>query len=431
MTAHTPSLVRPPLLAGRWYYGWTLVLTLALTETISYGVLFYAVSVFIAPMEADLGWTRATISGGVSLSLIVAAVVGLGVGRWLDHHGARGVMTLGSLLAVVAVLAWSQVRDPQTYALIWLLMGLAKAMVFYDAAFWVLAQWFVRYRRRAITLLTFIAGFSFLIFSPLANALILRFGWREALVLLGLLLACTTLPLHALLLRRRPEDMGLRPDGDSQPNPLQASGAPPTDAPPSGSLEGLDFGVAVRQAAYWALTAAFACGGGGLYTMVLYIVPHLIDEGYDPSFAALAAGLVGLLSLPGRLIFTPLGERAPSRVAALLFISQGLGLLLLIFAQSKWGVLAFVALFSLGYGAVTPSRAALMAEYFGRRAYGAVNGFSTFLITLLSAASVTAAAAINDQTGSLHAALWIMAGLSGLAALLVGLARLLRPKPGP
>jgi len=100
MTTHTQQAGRLPLAAGRWYYGWTLVLTLALTETISYGVLFYAVSVFIAPMEADLGWARATISGGVSLSLVVAAIVGLGVGRWLDHQGARGVMSLGSLLGV-------------------------------------------------------------------------------------------------------------------------------------------------------------------------------------------------------------------------------------------------------------------------------------------------------------------------------------------
>ncbi|MGH2503073.1 MAG: MFS transporter, partial [Ktedonobacterales bacterium] len=182
---------------------WTLVVTLGLTETTSYGVLYYSFTVFLTPMQAELGWSRSALTGAFSLALLLSGVVGLLVGRWLDRHGPHGLMTIGSCVAVALVLAWSQARNLVVFYLIWAAMGVALAAVLYEPAFWVVARHFTRQRGRALTVLTFIAGFASVIFVPLAGALALAQGWRAALVTLAIILAVGTIPAHALVLRER------------------------------------------------------------------------------------------------------------------------------------------------------------------------------------------------------------------------------------
>ena len=92
------------------YYGWYIALALAITETVSYGAMFYAFSVFITPMEAELGWTRGELSGAFSLSLLITGIIAFPVGHWLDRHGARLLMTAGSIGATIMVLLWSGVN---------------------------------------------------------------------------------------------------------------------------------------------------------------------------------------------------------------------------------------------------------------------------------------------------------------------------------
>jgi sugar phosphate permease len=222
---------------GRLYYGWIIVLALSLAEPVSWGVQYYAIAVFLRPMEADLGWSRTTMAGAYSLALVVSGLAAFPVGRWLDRHGPRGLMTVGSIAAALLILAWSRVESLTAYYLIWVGLGLTMAATLYEPAFVAVANWFVRNRGRALTILTFGGGWASAIFIPLADWLVRTHGWRTALVLLALILAAVTIPLHALL-RRRPSDLGLTPDGWSV-------GAP---RPPQRSVS---LRRAVRDAAFW------------------------------------------------------------------------------------------------------------------------------------------------------------------------------------
>ena len=206
------------------YHGWTIALTLAITETVSYGVLFYAFPVLITPMEAELGWTRAEISGAFSLSILITGLFAFPVGHWLDRHGARLLMTLGSIGATVLVVLWSGVNTLPEFMLIMALLGFCGAAVLYEPAFAVIAAWFVRKRGTAMAVVTFIAGLSSTIFTPLTDALLLAFGWRGAVLSLGILLGAVTIPLHALVLRRRPADLGQQPDGAADPTESEPTG---------------------------------------------------------------------------------------------------------------------------------------------------------------------------------------------------------------
>lgn len=151
---------------GRGYAGWRVVGTLAVTETVCWGVLFYTFTVVLLPMQADLAAGPGVVSGAFSLGLLVMGVGAIPVGRWVDRHGGRAVMTLGSLLGGVAVLAWSRVQDVAQLYAVFALLGLAAAMVLYEPAFAVVVQWFDRRRMTALLLVTVAAGFASTIFVP-------------------------------------------------------------------------------------------------------------------------------------------------------------------------------------------------------------------------------------------------------------------------
>ncbi|HAX25091.1 MAG TPA: MFS transporter, partial [Chloroflexi bacterium] len=135
----------------RLYYGWVMVAALSLTEITSWGVLYYAFSVFLTPIGAEMGWSIAEMTGAYSLALLVSGVAAIPAGRWLDRHGPRGLMTAGSIAATVLVVAWSRVESLLGFYLVWAGIGLVMAAVLYEPAFVVVATWFRRYRARALT----------------------------------------------------------------------------------------------------------------------------------------------------------------------------------------------------------------------------------------------------------------------------------------
>src|SRR5260221_13279462 len=151
------------------YYGWLLVSAPSLAEMTAWGVLYYSFSVFLAPMQQEMGWSRASIAGAFSVALLLSGITGVPVGRWIDRHGARFLMTAGSFLAALLVFAWGRVTSLTAFYLVWGGIGIAMATTLYEPAFPVIARWFVRHRGRALTVLTFVAGFASVIYIPLAS----------------------------------------------------------------------------------------------------------------------------------------------------------------------------------------------------------------------------------------------------------------------
>lgn len=402
---------------GSVYYGWVLVGTLSLTEMTSWGVLYYAFSVFLVPMQEELGWSRAAMTGAFSLALLFSGMAGVPVGRWLDRYGPRGLMTVGSIAATGFVLAWGTVTSLSAFYLIWTGIGITMATVLYEPAFVVVATWFARRRGRALTVLTFVAGFASVVSIPLSGWLIQTQGWRGALVTLAVILAVGTIPLHALVLRRRPEDLGLCIDGVG-PRPSVVAEPTAIVLERSISLE-----VALRGTAFWWLTTAFVLNTLGVVALNVHLVPYLMDHGYEAGFAATAAGLVGVMALPGRLIFTPLGDRLPrSLVTAFLFLLQTLSLLVLLLVPNKSGVMGFVALFGAGFGAITPARAALVAEFYGPASYGSVSGMLGLFLNGARTLAPVGAAWGHDIGGGYELVLWLLVVMSAIGAVAIVLA---------
>jgi MFS family permease len=395
------------------YYGWYLSITLAVTETISWGIIYYAFTVFLTPMEHDLGWSRAELTGGFSLMLLVAGMMAFPVGAWIDRHGARLLMTAGSIGASLFVIAWSFVTDVTAFYLIWAGLGVCAAAVLYEPAFAVIAQWFQQRRGTALAIITFAAGLASTIFLPLCDALLQRFGWRTSVLILGLFLALVTIPLHALVLRRRPSDLGLLPDGE-----------PISTAPSHPPVRGLSFREALNGRVFWLLTLGFGLASLSANAIRVHFIPFLIGGGIDASSAAYATGAIGIMQVVGRAIFAPLDRRYSSRVVMTgVFVLQAAALAFLLFGQSALVLGAFILVFGAAQGAMTLSRPAVLAELYGVSYYGRISSIMVIFLTLTSTGAPLAASLLYDRFASYQPVVW---GVVVLALASIGVVLLAR-----
>jgi cyanate permease len=385
-------------LSGTRSRGWAIVGALSITETVSWGILYYAFAVFLVPMQRDLGFSAAQLTGAFSVALVVSGIAGIAAGHYLDRRGPRALMTLGSSAGVVLVLVWSQLHSLEAFYALWLAIGLVMAAVLYEPAFAVLAKWFpdAEERRRAMTAMTLVAALASFIFLPLTQALIDAHGWRHALVILAVILGVITVPLHGLILR------------SATVEPRAPTG--------QGTELSIGAGEALRSAAFWRLSGAFFLATVTGIAMTVHAIPFLLQRGYGAGFAAFAVGLVGLSQIPGRVLFVALAGRLPrAQATAGVFLLIAAGIALIVSVDASSAVLAGLVLLGMGNGMATLARATAIADIYGAGAYGTIAG--------VTGAMTTAARGVGPVTAALWATavgysalLWTLVVLSTLAA---------------
>ncbi|GAA3828444.1 MFS transporter [Sphaerisporangium flaviroseum] len=377
---------------------WRIVAALAVTQTIGYGVLYYAFSVFLAPMQRDLHASGTQVAGAFTLAVLATALCAPLVGRWLDAHGGRGLMSAGAVLGTLAVLAWSRVENlAQLYA-VFAAVGVASAMVLYEPAFAVVVDWFDAAKRPdALLVLTIVAGFASSIFLPLSGVLAEYFGWRQALAVLAVLYGITAIPLHGLVVRRR-----LVPASQKAATVRERTRI---------------ARAAIRGRPFWLLATAFTGHSAAVATIALLLITYLVHLGHRPVFAAAVAGLLGVLSVTGRLVTTRMQRRSPVAViAAAIFTLQALAALLLpLIGHSVAGAVGCVLLFGLGFGVATITQPQLLTARYGTTAYATMAGRIAFFSITAKATAPLGAVALAQAAGYG----WVMAAVAagcGIAA---------------
>ena len=416
-----------------------MVATLGVTELISWGVLFYAFSVLLVPMQHDLGWSRGFLSAGISVAVLISALAAPAVGWGLDRYGARWIMAGGSLVGAVTLLAWSAVDGRASYMAVFAVLGIALATTLYEPAFALAAAWFRRELSRALLVITVAGGLASTVFLPLTASLVAAVGWRAAIVWPAAILAAGTILPHALILRRRPDDLGLLPDGDLPATASHAAPLPDTSAATSrrpapaarSHLDGITVREALRQPAFWWLL-----GGLSLSMLITGAVPvHLVaflrDRHVDPGVAALIAGLQGALSIAGRFAVSLTTRLLPgSWNTAVLLGVQALSLAVLLIWDQTAGAVIFIVLYGATAGALTIVRASLIATFFGRRAYGSIAGIVALGTTLARSLGPLLVGLLYGTTQGYALPFWGLAATTGLAAGLMAVAARHRPTVG-
>lgn len=385
---------------------WRIVAALAVTQTIGYGVLSYAFPVLLVPMRHDLRASTATITGAMTVAVLAGAVTAVPVGRWLDRHGGRTLMSAGSVAATLLVAAWSQVRTvPQLYAVL-AGVGVASAAVLYEAAFAVVVGWFDASRRgEALLAVVLVAGMASSIAMPVTGVLVEAVGWRGAVLVLAVAYGAITVPLHLTL--PRPPRPPIRDPGRRQ-----------------GRSE---LAAILTTRAFGQLAAVFVAHGAAVAVISVQLVLLLRADGHSPRFAASVAGLLGLMSVTGRLVVAVLRRwLALPGIIAVIFLGQAAGAVLLAVAgRSPAGAVAGVVVFGVGFGVASLARPLVVAQRFGAQRYGTVSGLLAVPLALVKAFAPLAASLVLPQPGGATVV------LLGVAALSVAAAALVRAGAGP
>jgi MFS family permease len=350
-------------------------------QLVNWGVLFFAFSVLLVPLQVAFAAPRWLVAGAFSLGLLVSAIAAPAVGRLADRGQGPAVMQAGGLLAAGLLILWVAVPTIWMTYIVWAALGLCMASALYEPVFAIVGRAFAdpEGRLRAIATVTVTGGLASTAFLPGTSALVTRLGWRGAVVALAIIIAITTMLVSRFAFR------DLAWSARTIRDAIAGSADSHHDSEP---LQGVGR-----------LVVLFAMSIIVNSAVSSNLVASLIDRGLAPTFAATVAGTFGIMQLPGRLLVSNAGV-APRPVSLLLasFGLQILGLLALIVHGSiaMWiGVIVFAG----GTGLTTLARPYLVLHQYGPQRAGHANGVIARGQQIARAAGPVSAAALAGTTG--------------------------------
>jgi MFS family permease len=329
-----------------------LVLWLSLAQLVTWGSVFYTFALLLAPVERELGLTRAQSSLAFSLALLAEGVCAYPVGRWIDRGHERAVMTGGSLLVAIALAAHAFIGSVAGFYAVWLVLGAALAATLYNPVFAVVTRRFPNDFRRAIITMTFLGGLASSVFIPVSAWLISAFGWRHALLVLAAVHVVLCVPLHAICLRGAP--------------PAQAAATRVGHSP-----------QALLRSAPFLLIGTFVVG---MMAITAAIPPHLIsllrESGLREAWVIAIPATIGVIQVLGRLLLYFFEHRFDLHVAnrVIPFLIPLALAALVAGAASPLGGLLFVLLYGIGNGMLTIVKGTAVAQYVNREHVASLNG---------------------------------------------------------
>src|SRR5882757_7286474 len=381
-----------------------------------------AFSLFFPPIIGEFGWERGVTAGAFSFGFVVSAAVSPLIGRMMDRLGPRAVMELGvGLMAGGLLLAPLTTQPWHLYLTIGVLVGAGSVCLGYSGQSLFLPNWFIRRRGLAMGLAFAGVGIGSVTLLPWVQLMIEQTGWRTACTAMGILILVVLAPIN-LLLRKRPEDIGLEPDGDAAPS---ASSAKPISniVDPAWAATDWTLKRAIGTARFWWISLGYFCGLYIWYAVQVHQTKYLLDIGFSPAVAVWALGLVSLVGIPGQILLGHLSDRmgrewiwAASCLGFAICFAALIGL--------KYApVLPLVYLMiltqgALGYG-LTSIMGAVVLEIFQGKQYGSI--FGTIMLAALAggAAGPWLTGLLYDLAGSYTLAFAIGIAVSALSAIAI------------
>lgn len=418
-----------------FYYGWVIVAVAFVTMGVGVTART-AFSLLLPPLVEEFGWPRQVVAGAFSFGFLVSAVLSPLIGRAMDRRGPRVVVEAGVAMMGGGLLLAPLVAEPwQLYATLGVLVGAGANLAGYTAQSLYLPNWFLRRRALALGIAFSGAGAGSVLLLSWLQAIIVAEGWRASCTAMGLLLIAVLAPLN-LLLRRRPQDVGLRPDGAGAGGAGGRGAARSNVVDPAWAAVDWTLRRAVRTARFWWTALGFFCALFAWYAVLVHQTRYLTEIGFSPVAAAWALGAVSVVAIPGQIGLGALSDRIGREwvwtagcagfavcYAALVALETAPAPALLYLMVISQGLLGYALPAVMG---------PIVAEIFEGRHYGAI--FGTLNVALIGggAAGPWAAGLIHDAAGSYRPAFLLAIGLCAVSAAAIWAAapRRVRAVPG-
>lgn len=376
---------------------------LGIGQICSWGALYYAFPLIAEQIERETGWSRTSLYGAATAGLLVAAAASYPLGRAIDRGHGRAIMTGGSVLAGLVMLAWSRVSDLLGLYVIVGLLGVLQAATLYEAAFAVAARRFGAVGARdAIVAVTLWGGFASTVFIPLIQLMIDLWGWRGAVTALGVINLVVCAGLYGWVIRPERDVIRHAPAG----------------------AQAATGGAGVRQAiaspVFWSLTLAYTAHAAVFTTFTFHLYPLLLERGFATAAVIAAMAVIGPGQVGGRIAMTVFAGKAPMRVVGSWVVAGfALSLAMLVWLPPSFAaIVAVVALYSVSNGILTIVRGASIPEMVSRQDYGAIAGAMNTPATVARALAPLGAAAMWSVDQSYDPVLVAM--LVGAVVLMAG-----------
>ncbi|WP_369141792.1 MFS transporter [Streptomyces sp. R44] len=378
---------------------------LCATQITSWGIVYYAFPVLNPQITAATGWPTTATMAAFSLALVVSGIAGIRVGRIIDHHGPRTVMTAGSAAGAASLVVVALAPNLPVFFAGWMLAGFAMAATFYQPAFATLTRYFAPDHVRALTIVTLAGGLASTAFAPLTATLADHLTWRTTYLVLAGILAAITIPAHALALRA--------PWPPAPPTPTGVTSTPQE---------------VVRSSPFLLLGLAFTLSAFAMYAVVVTLVPLLLERGYTTSQAAWALGLGGAGQTLGRTLYAGLARNTGTitRTAALVALGA-LTTAAFAVVPGPYGLLIVVSVVAgMVRGNLTLLQATAITDRWGATHYGRLSGILSAPAMTASALAPFTSAVLAPPLGGTPQLFGLLAGL-GAAAALIALGTTVRP----
>ena len=412
---------------GGIFYGWWLVAISGFIMVIATVPLFHAMSLWAVALEHQFGWSRTQLGLALTLTRIEGGIMGPVEGYLTDKVGTRRMVFVGLLIVGAGFLLFGRVNSLWMFYLAYIVMTMGQGLGSWVPMMTLLNHWFTRRRAMAISWANVGSRMGALLLVP-AIAWAIEpgqgpLGWSATASLLGIFTILIAFPVSRVI-RNRPQDYNLGPDGDPP-----VSEAAPTPAGPVSkdtSSPSTDFTAyqALRTPAFWLI----AVGHGFTSMVILAIMAHLglllQDKGFPLQTTGWIVAVYTAVAMVFQLVGGYLGDRMPKRIALFIFTSIQAGAVVILTVASNLATFyLFAVLFGMGFGGRNPLTVAVRGEYFGRSSFGKILGLSTVPMNVLLLVASPFAGYLRDVQGTYSNAFLILAGLNFLGGALFLMAK--------
>ena len=409
---------RFPRLPRKVFYGWWMVAGGCAIQVLIGGLMFHAFGLYVSELEEEYSWSKTTFGLAFAMTRIESGLLGPIQGWAIDRFGPRIMIRIGITSTALGFILFGQLNSVTTFFLTYFLIAVGASMAGFVTLVVAIVNWFERRRSLALGLMS--SGFSIgALIAPLVWFSISTIGWRGTAVASGIAIFVVG-QIVATFIHHRPEDRGETIDGIPPEAPRASAGGQPVVVPADADFTTRE---ALRAPSFWYISIGHAAAVFIIGALLVHLVLHIEELGHSTATASFVILIMAVFQFAGQVGGGFLGDRLNKRVLLVIcMIGHVVALLLVTYAVAFWMIVAFAVLNGLAWGTRGPMQQALRADYFGRRDFGKIMGFSSLIVMTGMTTGPIIAGVFADAFGDYRIGFTLLAGVALLGTVFFAIA---------